>query len=103
MDYKLFHKSGLLLLQKGGKFSVFKCSCSDDNVKIHPLGELVNVSNIRIEEKAGLIFSAKGLFTLSGKKVSNFTGTQFNLVKLAGRCCYLIASTGNSFGYDVLL
>ena len=103
MDYKLFHKSGLLLLQKDGKFSVFKCSCSDDNVKIHPVGELVNVSNIRIEEKAGLIFSAKGLFTLSGKKVSNFTGTQFNLVKLAGRCCYLIASTGNSFGYDVLL
>ena len=103
MDYKLFHKSGLLLLQKGGKFSVFKCSCSDDNVKIHPLGELVNVSNIRIEEKAGLIFSAKGLFTLSGKKVSNFTGTQCNLLKLAGRCCYLIASTGNSFGYDVLL
>ena len=50
-----------------------------------------------------MIFSSKGLFTLSGQKVSNFTGTQFTLFKLAGRCSYLIVSIGNSFGYDVLL
>lgn len=103
MDYKLFQKSGLLLLQKDGKFSLFRGSYHESVTMLHQFEDIVDVSAVHMEEKAGLIFTSKGLFSIDGKKVSNFTGTEVKLIKLLGKQSYLIVSTNNSFSKDVLL
>ena len=103
MDFKLFEKNKLTLIEKNGKFSLFHVSLENNEVKFSPVEPLTDVSAIFVAEEAELIFSTKGLYTLEGKKVSDFALTQVELIPLAGKHCYLIVSKISTSSFDVLL
>lgn len=103
MDFKLFEKSTLALVNKNRKFSLFHVYVENNEVKFLPIEPLTDVSDIFVAEEAGLVFSTKGLYNIEGQKVSDFALTQVELIHLAGECYYLIVSKVSSSSFDVLL
>lgn len=103
MDFKLFEKSMLALVNKDGKYSLFRICVEYDDVKLLPIEPLTDVSDIFVDEDAGLVFSSIGLYNTEGQKVSDFALTQVKLIRLANKRYYLIVSTVSSSTFDVLL
>lgn len=103
MDFKLFEKSMLTLVNKDGKYSLFRICVENDDVKLLPIEPLTDVSDIFVDENAGLVFSSRGLYNTDGQKVSDFALTKVKLIRLAGERHYLIVSEVSSSNFDVLL
>ncbi|MDO4161507.1 MAG: hypothetical protein Q4D80_00685 [Pseudomonadota bacterium] len=103
MDFKIFNKSGLVLTQHHGKFTLSQGVPQIDKVVLIPFPFAQDIKYIRVEEKFGLIFTPDKVYNLDGVALGNFPSSEAYPVEIIKyRNSYLLTAK-NQNGCQVAL